>query len=160
MRNRKLLLTTLAAMVCLGATIPASAGAAVSVPNGSYGPADARPSDPNVFGFKGRGRKLYDIRAAVMMSCRNTDTGATYDRTFVARRLGYSQGRTVPSNGTVRLSWRATDSLRTGTVSIQVTFRNGRSTLGSVDVASPATGGSVEDCEATWPFRMVRGPLR
>lgn len=160
MTNRKAPLAILAAVLCLGAAIPASASAAVSVPNGAYGPVDAAPDDPFMLGFKTRSRTLYDIRAAVLMSCHNTDTGETYDRAFIARRLGFSRGARVPNNGTVRIRWRASDSLRSATVTVQATFRNGRTTLASVDVASAASGGSLEECDGGSSFRMARAPLR
>lgn len=149
-RMKRILPASICCALLLVLTAPVDAQAStVPVRNGYYGDVTFAP---NIVGFRVRDRVIRKVATTVDITCHNSDTGEDYDVGFISKT---NRTVRVRSNGNAHLTWEAEDAGRTGTVTLNVTFRRGRAALASiaVDVA-----GGYETCNAYWPFRLQRGP--
>lgn len=154
----KRLLLALIAIACACALLVPAAGSrprtTVVVPNGTYGV--LTPQHEYIV-FKVKDRKVRDIHFASKILCRASDATVDEQRLFSAGP-GAPQGRRVPRNGILELTWQEDGGGRYGNIGLELKF--GRRDVANIGIVVPETTAPdefKESCDGVASLRFRRG---
>lgn len=133
----------------------ADARRTVIVRDGTYGWIDTGGGQS--FRARVRNRRVSKISFMLNMSCRNVDTGETYDRAFDAGRNA-PQGRRVPRQGLYEVTWTEESSGYRGEITVMLDFDRSRPEA-TVGVSVPQVYPGLEECNVAAFLPLRRGRL-
>ena len=139
-------------MLCLCCTAQAFAAPARR-PAGYYGV--VMPNQLEAMGFRVRRSNISELRIAMLLECRNSDTGESYLQIFLVSGEN-APDLFLPRSGKAAGEFAWDDGGRSGLVSYEITVRQRRA---NAVVAIVASGG-YEQCEGANTYPLRRAPVR